>query len=92
MMAKAPEKTPRAPRSPKPAATAQVVASDDPANVTIAGDIHFYVNPTYVELPTGDDDGVMRAEVGDYVVTDADGVTSVMPPERFAEAYPDLAG
>lgn len=37
------------------------------------------------------DGGVLRVEPGDIVVN-VGGAITVYPPERFAEAYPDLAG
>lgn len=40
-----------------------------------------------IDLPDG---GVKRVEAGFIVVTDGD-LIEAYPPERFAEAYPDIA-
>jgi len=72
-------------RQPKPAKKAARQARrvpDKPA----AGPQHYRADAAG-EIEDGD--GVMRVEPGDFVVTGSDGRVSVMPPERFAEAFGD---
>ncbi len=71
-------RAPRTPPKPKPVAT--------DANAGISYEIAKH----YREISVGEDGGVMRVEPGDYVVMN-DGALCVMPPARFAEAFPDLA-
>lgn len=77
---------PRAPRRPA-AVKAQAARTPNPPAVARGPD--FYIADVYHEIQNGD--GVKRVEPGFAVVTVGDGV-DVMPPARFAEAYPELAG
>lgn len=70
-MARAPAK-PKAPKAPK--APPPVVGWN-------AGHVRA---EHYHEIPNGD--GVMRAELGDYIVTEG-GVITVYPPARYAEHF-----
>lgn len=78
-MSKSPRK---APARPKAAAVRQAKRTPDAGPQRYIADIYHEI-----EVPGG---GVKIANPGDYVVTEG-GKVSVHPPERFAEAYPDLA-
>ena len=73
----------RAPKRAAPIVVPDPVVEPDP--VALAGPTYEVADREYeIVTPAG----VMIVHPGYYVVTDGDAV-SAMPPERFAEAYPE---
>lgn len=82
------QETPGETGLPGPEAEAAEEVAEPETSIVVHehGDIRYFIAPGHIEIPSGED-GLMRGDAGDYVVSHPDGTCAIMPPLAFEAEF-----